>query len=198
MRFLNFLKSNVAHLISAGLFLTGAVFVIVSFFVPMFNVSYFVSVGSIELNQLELVTTHQIGFNYFFNNFNGWLETGSAYGYSMFIQISLMILVCLGIVFAGYIVCLIFSFLKDKISRKGEFIGASFGIVSVILSVATILLLIIILTATEIGKKAADFVYNSTVRENGPAYVLLIVAAILFIVSGAINTAAISEKTGKN
>ena len=51
MRFLSFLKSNVAHLISAGLFLTGAVFVIVSFFVPMFNVSYYVSVGPIELNQ---------------------------------------------------------------------------------------------------------------------------------------------------
>lgn len=196
MKIINILKANLAHLISLCLFGAGLILVIVSLFTPMFGVDYFVGgymEGDVEI-PLELVKSDVIGFNYVFANFSSWLELGAPAPYSMFIQICFMILICLAICVVAYIVSFVFCLFKEKLSKKGEFAGSSFSIATAIIGFAVVMLLIIILTTTEAGKQAG-FIYNSAVRSIQPAYIMLIVASFLFIISGALNTAAISEKS---
>lgn len=199
MKIINFLKANIAHLVALCIFLAGLVLVIVSLFTPLFSVDYF-SGGYVEAGvevPLTYLRTDVIGFEYFFSNFSNWLSGGANYPYAMFIQICLMIAVCLAISIVCFLVSFIISLFKENISKKGEFAGAAFGITSAIIGFAVIMLLLIILTTTKVVS-TKEFTFNKAVRGIQPGYILLIIAGALFIFSGAINTAAIGEKAENN
>lgn len=195
MKIINFLKANIAHLVAFCIFATGAILLVVSLFTPMFSISYYTGGYVTEAGEipLEFIKTDTLGINYLFSSFGGWMEKGIEFPYHMFVQITFMIIVCAGLGFISFLISFIISLFKENLSKKGEFAGATFGIISAIISFATVILLVILLTTTEVGANGG-FIYHRTDRVIEPAYILLLISCFLFIVAGAINTAAISEK----
>ena len=189
------LKNNVVYIVVIILMLTAIGFLVAGFLSPVFVIDYYQG-GFVEndvLLPLVKVATHHIDGNFIISSLPIWFAKGSKMEYHMLIQMFFLVFAGMVIATLCLITSLVLNLIKDKFSKKVEFVSGTFGIVAAILGFATVMFLIISLTTTNVVT-TTEFTFNSHVSTSLPGYYFFLVSAFLFVLSGAILAAASNEK----
>ena len=188
-KFLKFLKDNILYLVAICLTLGAIAFFVVSIFVPIYHIDYY----GLLTETNTIIRSDDIGLLYAIQNFGEWFKNGRGVEYHMFIQYCFIIFVILGLSLLSAVTSFILGFFKEKLSKKIEFVGGVFGIVTAIGGFTTVFLMVLSFSVNKLSSNDT-FSFSSCKTGALAGFYLIIVTGILFIFIGALLAALSSEK----
>lgn len=192
-KFLKFLKDNILYLVAICLILGAIAFFVVSIFAPVYSNVYY----GLQDESNYIIRQENIGLLYCFERLGDWFSKNSSVEFHMFIQYSFLVSVILILCLISAITSFILGLFKEKLSKKVEFVGGVFGIITAIGGFTTVFLMILSFSVNKLSSNNY-FAFSSCETGALSGFYLLIVAGLLFIISGALLAGLSSEKNSGN